>query len=203
LTTELVLGLARRDVPGGVDWRGIAERPFEPYLQALAAHGTFRARPEAEQDSTWKQVIPYVVLRDADRIFLMRRTRAGGDERLHDRYSIGIGGHVNPEDGDIARGLKREWSEEIDADFTPDFVPLGVLNDDENSVGAVHLGLVYGAEADGRPVEIRERDKLEGRFATWDEVAAVADNLETWSALLFEFLRARRNDGGRESSAGG
>src|SRR4051794_41901099 len=65
-----------------------------------------------EQDPTWKQVIPYPVLRDGDRWFLMRRTRSGGDARLHDRYSIGVGGHVNPEDGglggDLEIALRRE-----------------------------------------------------------------------------------------------
>src|SRR3954470_7016516 len=127
----------------------------------------------------------------------MRRTRAGGDERLHDRYSIGVGGHINPEDADVAGGLEREWREEIEADFVPEFVPIGVLNDDDNDVGAVHLGLVYAADAGGRPVAIREREKLEGRFASWDEVTAVADKLETWSALLFDFLRKR------ETAAGG
>jgi predicted NUDIX family phosphoesterase len=189
----MVLGLPRDRVPGGLGWRGVAARPFDPYLAALQEFGTFRPRPDAEQDPTWKQVIPYVVLRDGERIFLMRRTRAGGDERLHDRYSIGIGGHVNPDDGDVAGGLLREWSEEIEADFTPDFAPVGVLNDDDNSVGAVHLGLVFSADAQGRPVEIRERDKLEGGFASWAEVENVADRLETWSALLFEFMAETRN----------
>jgi predicted NUDIX family phosphoesterase len=193
--SESVFGLPRVNVPGGLDWRGVAPRPFAPYLAALRQFGSFRPRPDAENDPSWKQIIPYVVLRDGDRIFLMRRTRAGGDERLHDRYSIGIGGHINPEDTDVEGGLQREWSEEIDADFTPTFAPIGVLNDDDNSVGAVHLGLVYAAEAGGRRVEIRERDKLEGRFATWDEVVAVADKLETWRALLFEFMA--------ETAAGG
>ena len=201
--TEQVLGLARAAVPGGTDFRGVVERPFAPYQAALREHGTFRPRPEAEDDPTWKQVIPYLVLRDKESIFLMRRTRAGGDVRLHDRYSIGIGGHVNPEDADVHGGLVREWHEEIEADFVPSFEPLGVLNDDDNSVGAVHLGLVYAAEADGRPVAIRERDKLEGQFATWAEVAAVADKLETWSALLFEFLVARRaRDEGKTTEGG-
>jgi len=185
---EHVLGLARTQVPGGTDWRGVVARPLEPYLQALGERGEFRPRAEAEQDPSWKQVIPYVLLRESDQIFLMRRTRAGGDERLHDRYSIGIGGHVNPADTDLAGGLLREWNEEIEADFIPDFQPLGILNDDGNDVGAVHLGLVYVAQAEGRPVAIRERDKLEGRFASVAEVEAVADKLETWSALLFEFL---------------
>jgi predicted NUDIX family phosphoesterase len=149
-----------------------------------------------ESDPSFKQAIPYLLLRDGERIFLMRRTRAGGDERLHDRYTIGIGGHVNPGDRDIVGGLRREWREEMAADFEPEFRPVGMLNDDENPVGAVHLGFVFSADADGRPVEIRERHKLEGAFASIDEVAAVADRLETWSALLFEFLTAAPPESG-------
>ena len=192
MSSELVLGLRREDVPGGVAWRGVVERPIAPYLDALRTHGTYRPRAEAESDPTWKQVIPYVVVFDGPLMFLMRRTRAGVDGRLHDRYSIGVGGHVNPRDGGLEGGLAREWTEEIEADFTPDFEPIGLLNDDDNPVGAVHLGLVFAAQADGRPVAIRERDKLEGRFATWSEVGDVADRLETWSALLFDFLAAQR-----------
>ena len=45
----------------------------------------------------------------ARRYFLMRRTRAGGDARLHDRWSIGVGGHLNPGDEDLDGGLRREW----------------------------------------------------------------------------------------------
>jgi predicted NUDIX family phosphoesterase len=189
---ELVLGLSRTDIPGGLSFRGVRGVPLDPYLDAVAEHGTFRPRDEVEDDPSWKQIIPYLALRDGERLFLMRRTLAGGDERLHDRYSIGVGGHVNPEDGDVLGGLAREWAEEMEADFTPDFQPVGVLNDDENSVGAVHLGLVFAADAMGRPVEIREKDKLSGSFATLDEVAAVADRLETWSELLFAHLLEQR-----------
>lgn len=187
----MVLGLARTAIPGGVDFRGVIDRPFEPLLDAIKAYGEFRPRNEVELDPSFKQVIPYLVLRDGERLFLMKRTKAGGDERLHDRYSIGIGGHVNPDDGGVAGGLVREWSEEIAADFTPDFEPVGLLNDDDNSVGAVHLGLVYAADAVGRPVEIRETHKLSGAFATFAEIAEVQDRLETWSALLFDFLSGR------------
>ena len=187
--SELVLGLPRAAVPSGLGWRGIlASSDFGPVLGAVARHGTFRPRAEVEDDPSWKQVIPYLLLRDGERIFLMKRTKAGGDARLHDRYSIGVGGHVNPEDGDVMGGLRREWAEELAADFEPDFRPFGLLNDDGNPVGAVHLGLVFTADAEGRPVSVRETDKLSGRFATLAEVAAVADGMETWSSLLFEFL---------------
>ena len=95
----------------------------------------------------------------------MRRTRAGGDARLHDRWSIGVGGHLNPGDADLFGGLRREWREELVADFEPAFEPLALLNDDTTDVGAVHLGIVFVADAAGRPVAVRETDKLEGRFA--------------------------------------
>lgn len=193
--TELVLGVPRESFPAGLDWRGVRAAPLEPYLEAIRTDGTFRMRAEVEDDPSWKQIIPYLVLRDGERIFLLRRTRAGGDARLHELYSIGVGGHVNPEDGDPLGGLRREWAEELAADFEPDFEPVGVLNDDNNPVGQVHLGLVYSADADGRPVAIRETDKLIGGFATIDEVARVADHLETWSSLLFDFLR--RSTGAR------
>ena len=108
-------------------------------------------RGDAEEDPTHKQVIPYLVLRDGERWFLMRRTRAGGDARLHDLWSIGVGGHLNPGDGDVEGGLRREWAEELVADFEPEYAPVGLLNDDTTPVGAVHVGFVYVADAGGPP----------------------------------------------------
>lgn len=190
---ELVLGIPRAAMPGGLDWRGVRAVPLAPLLTVIECHGTFRPRAEAEVDPSWKQVIPYLALRDGDGIFLMRRSRAGGDARLHDRYTIGVGGHVNPHDADVMGGLRREWAEELAADFEPDFRPLGVLNDDDNPVGAVHLGIVFSADAAGRPVAVRETHKLAGSFVPLAEVAGVAEHLETWSALLFSYLLESRS----------
>ncbi len=141
-----------------------------------------------EQDPSFKQVIPYLVLRDGARYFLMQRTSAGGDSRLHGRYSIGVGGHLNPGDRGLLGGLRREWNEELVADFVPRFRLVALLNDDTTAVGAVHLGAVYLADAAGRSVAIRETDKLTGAFAEPGAVAAVRDRLETWSSLVFDFF---------------
>ena len=65
---------------------------------------------------------------------------------------------------------------------------MGLLNDDSNPVGSVHLGVVFEVEAAGRPVEVREQDKLSGRFATASEVREAWDRLETWSRLVAEHL---------------
>jgi predicted NUDIX family phosphoesterase len=178
----------RTKLLGGPDWRGVRSTDADAYLEAIANGAEFRTRHEAEEDASWKQVIPYLLLRDGERLFLMRRTRGGGDERLHERYSIGVGGHINPEDGDVLGGLRREWHEEIDAAFEPSFTLVGLLNDDEDPVGAVHFGVVYATDAAGHDVAVRETDKLSGRFATREEVRRVYDGLETWSQLLFTFL---------------
>jgi predicted NUDIX family phosphoesterase len=187
---EIVLVVPRSVLMPDPGWRGLRDDVMTgPAFEALVARaGEFRPRGEMERDRSWKQVIPYLVLRDGPRYFLMQRTRAGGDTRLHDLWTIGVGGHLNPGDGDLAGGLRREWREEILADFEPDFHLVGLLNDDTTDVGSVHLGAVYVADAAGRPVAIRETDKLAGSFADPVDVTAVVDRMESWSALAFEHL---------------
>ena len=199
MTDELVLVVPTAAVVerlgGGAAWLGIRPAGEEDLGGLIRDLGTFLPRSEMEADPAWKQVIPYPVLRDGADWFLMRRTKAGGDARLHDRYSIGVGGHVNPEDGgldgDLTAALEREWHEELIVEFVPEFRFVGLLNDDTTAVGEVHLGLVYEGDAAGRPVEIREVDKLSGSFVPSREVAAVADRLETWSLLAFEFIEGQ------------
>jgi predicted NUDIX family phosphoesterase len=185
---EQVLVVPRASVIRGEGWLGMRADGLEATLEAVRTDGFFMRRGDAEDDPTHKQVIPYLVLRDGHRWFLMRRTRAGGDARLHDLWSIGVGGHLNPGDGDVEGGLRREWAEELVADFEPAFEPVGLLNDDTTPAGAVHLGVVFVADAGGRAVTIREVDKLTGAFATTDDVAAVRDAMETWSRLVFDAL---------------
>ena len=193
MTGERVLVVPRERVMDERGWRGILPPDLAPDPAGLVAAGRFAARAAVEDDPRFKQLIPYLVLRDRGRYFLMRRTRAGGDPRLHDRFSIGVGGHLNPGDVDLAGGLAREWSEELVADFLPDFRLVGLLNDDETDVGRVHLGVVYLAEAAGRSVAVRETNKLEGRFVAPATVRSVYDRMETWSQLVFDFVCASRS----------
>jgi predicted NUDIX family phosphoesterase len=197
MSEEQVLVVARDRLPDAAGWYGLRTEGLAACLALIAHEGRYEPRAAMEHDPSFKQVIPYIVLRDGDRYFLMRRTRAGADQRLHDRWSIGVGGHLNPGDGDLHGGLLREWHEELEADFEPAFEPLALLNDDTTDVGSVHLGVVFVADARGRRVDVRERDKLQGSFASAQDVAAVADDLETWSRLIFEALEATPAAGGQ------
>ncbi len=188
--TERVLVLPRARVPGGCEFSGlrpVGATALGRLRAATAAFGSYVERPRAEDDPSLKQLIPYVVIRDGELTFLMERTTAGGDARLHAKASIGVGGHLNPVDlgaDPIEAGLRREWSEELIAPWEPDVRLVGFLNDDSNAVGAVHLGIVFTVQAAGRPVAIRETAKLTGRFVTMNGLRGAWDRLETWSRLV-------------------
>jgi predicted NUDIX family phosphoesterase len=172
-------------------------------LEAAVAHdGFFVERAYAERTPSLKQVIPYSIIVCDERVLLFQRLATGGEKRLHGKLSIGIGGHINPEDLDegqrspssdkkparspIAAGTRREIAEELDVRGTYTVRSVGLLNDDSNPVGAVHVGVVQVVYVDGS-VEIRERDQLEGRLVTVDELQTLLDggaNFETWSRLL-------------------
>ncbi|MEO6579020.1 MAG: phosphoesterase [Candidatus Limnocylindria bacterium] len=188
--TERVLVLPRTAIPGDCDFHGIRgadDGMLAALRAAVGTEGRYLDRATAETDPAHKQLIPYVFIRSGPEIFLMRRTDAGGDARLYGKASIGVGGHVNPVDdgGDpLMTGLRREWSEELEAAWEPEFELLGLLNDDTNPVGAVHLGIVFGSEARGRRLDVREHDKLVGGFANRAQLLETWDRLETWSQLV-------------------
>src|SRR2546423_15475371 len=72
---------------------------FEPekYLAALLSRGNnfFFPRVQAENDPTYKQIIPYVLLAFEDKVLCYVRGKKAGEQRLVAKGSIGIGGDTN------------------------------------------------------------------------------------------------------------
>ena len=186
--TERVYVVPRSALPDAAGWYGLGPTALEEFVRAVEHDGRYEPRAAMELDPSFKQVIPYLVLRDGARYFLMQRTSAGGDVRLHGRYSIGVGGHLNPGDGGLLGGLRREWDEELVADFVPEFQLVALLNDDTTRGRRRPPRRGLRRRRRGGPVAIRETDKLTGAFAEPDAVAAVKERLETWSALVFDFF---------------
>ena len=177
-------------------FHGFSAEGVGRYLAAIAAYAVFVPRAGVEDDPGLKQIIPYVVLRHRDRIFLVKRTRGGSEERLREKFSIGIGGHINPEDtGDAAdpveAGMRRELEEEVYVPAGWQVRPVGALNDDQEAVGSVHFGLVYVADLPSAEVRVRETGKLAGAFATLEEIHDVYARLETWSQFIVAAIDRR------------
>lgn len=153
----------------------------------------FLDRAEAETDPGHKQLIPYVTLLSSGSILALERTAAQSEKRLHGKLSLGVGGHINLVDTGsslaeiIARAMTRELQEELWLGTMTQPVLQGIINDDSNSVGSVHLGLHYFLHVEEKP-RVRETDKM---VATWLESAqleALRPRLETWSQILLPAL---------------
>src|SRR3989344_1241415 len=101
---EKVLVVPRSKIFAGETWHGIRSENPAKYLKLILANYTFLPRGEVENDHSWQQIIPYLVLGWGGKIFLMKRKGDHTESRLSGMYSIGVGGHVNKED---VRGLGR------------------------------------------------------------------------------------------------
>jgi len=159
-------------------------------LQLIAARHTFMLRATAEESPQYRQIIPYVIIRHGDAYFLLERTPKQSETRLHNKLSLGIGGHINP-GRDLAAGLQQELDEEVSigSPYTLRFV--GILNDESTEVGRVHLGAVHVLEPEAPRVSVRETEKMNGRWVPTAQLASMRDRMETWSQIVFDqFIRS-------------
>jgi predicted NUDIX family phosphoesterase len=169
------------------------------YLPTLLApeNTEFRARPEMEQDPSFKQLIPYVLLlyrnsQGTPLLFHYRRGLGQGEARLRKKRSIGIGGHISLIDVEsndpYGTGMRRELDEEIRIETSYRERRLGLINDDLTDVGKVHLGVVHLFELDSPSVQPNELDIAETGFAPLSELLSQREEFETWSQICLEML---------------
>lgn len=157
----------------------------------------FMDRAQAEEDPSHKQLIPYCVFRCGDRILHYTRGKSGGESRLHAKLSVGVGGHVNPVDMDGGKtgpeayhaAVAREIEEEL---ALPEHSPhkiVGLINDDSNAVGQVHLGIVHVVDLPSEDVMSREDALTDLCFADLAELrGTLFERLETWSQFCVGHL---------------
>lgn len=165
------------------------------YLDTLLdpMHTRYIPRPEAEEDPSYKQLIPYCVFRHGDSLFHYTRGTKQGESRLHAKRSIGVGGHISTLDRDVSdepylAGMERELEEEIVIETGYSTQLIGMINDDETEVGKVHLGVVHVFELDGPNVEPREDSMHDTGFTPIEELVADLDRFETWSQICLKHL---------------
>jgi len=127
---------------------------------------------------------------------LLKRLHEQSEQRLWDKYSIGIGGHLNPEDGEkeffdlFLSGMDRELHEELDISTEYACRLVGCINDDETDVGKVHFGIVFQALFASDKVQIRETTKMSGEFIEIKELSAFRPKMESWSRIVFDHFLA-------------
>lgn len=201
---EVILAVDRETLFNheGLTFQGIllSNELIDPIMERFNAW-TALVRGDAEENPDFKQPIPYTIIKRGDEVFLYERLKAGGDKRLHNQLSIGVGGHMNPVD-DIYNweellfiNVYREIIEEvyIDREVLFDTPPkvFGLINDDSNEVGKVHIGILNVLEIpEDSDVSVLETDKLDGYWVRIQDLSKspLFDRLENWSKIASGFV---------------
>jgi predicted NUDIX family phosphoesterase len=152
-------------------------------------------RASAEQDESYKQIIPYILFENTAGELLCYR-RHGTETRLHGFYSCGTGGHIDWTDKretleQTARaGIERELSEELE-NYDAGLLTLeylGIINDTAEAVSRVHLGLVYRARCAAGYIPSPGEELSGAQWFTPETLAPLEK--EAWSELALRLYRA-------------
>jgi len=187
---EKILVVKRKHLFYEGEWNGLKQVPFDTYLDIIKNKQEFLWRSEMEEDSSYQQIIPYLVFSYHGKLFLMQRKSTSSEGRLSNKFSLGIGGHIRQEDikgKSIFDWADREFHEEVDYKGNLSIKPLGILNDDSNAVGQVHIGFVFLLEGDSDQIKVKSELK-QGNLVPLAQCKTYLDRMETWSQIVFSFL---------------
>lgn len=189
---ENILVVARNKLFQEQPLQGFLELPsFDYYQKTIETNKEFLPRSMMEQDPSYKQIIPYLIFSFDNKIFLMQRAGNAGEQRLKNKYTLGIGGHIREHDIEgltIFDWATREFNEEVYYDGSLSIQPLGLINDESNAVGQVHLGFAFLLKGDSGNIRIRS-ELQNGSLLSLEQCASFFDQMETWSQIAFTYLQ--------------
>ena len=195
---EKVLCIKRDLLPESwVTKKSIVPLKLKEFVENCSTAGfEFVKRTYAENDSSLKQIIPYIALQTKDHGKTAIYQRQGSEKRLHDLWSLGIGGHINPVDVNkkkdsfkeiLITGMQRELDEELEKmseEIAPEFV--GVISEDITDVGKVHLGAVFTITTNNTANFLPGEELFQFSWAKTNTLHKL--NLELWSTMALELL---------------
>ena len=187
---EMILVVKRHKLFPTESWNGVRKINFDEYLTIINEHKEFLPRGLMEDDPSYKQIIPYLVFENNGKYFLMQRQANASETRLQSKFSLGIGGHIREEDlgsQNIFDWAKREFHEEVNYAGNLEIEPVGILNDDSNEVGKVHLGFVLLLKGNTNHISVKSELKS-GELYTLEECKAFRDRMENWSQMVVDVL---------------
>lgn len=148
----------------------------------------FIERNVAEFHTEYKQLIPYVICIFDERVFSYRRNMKQSDPRLRALYSIGLGGHIKKTDNDFSSytyqlGLEREINEEVNISCDYHDSVIGMINDDSNHVGKVHIGIIHLFSLEKQCIKPLKETMLEAKFLRKAHLIKKINLFENWSKI--------------------
>ncbi len=184
-------------------FQGLMKEEVLAYFDRITMSGSgllqYIDREAAEKDPSFKQIIPYVILRRGNEVFAYQRTKKGGESRLYDKWSVGVGGHINPgDDLDLIQdtydaAFARELAEEVDLALygnREDVAPVvALIYDPSDSVGRVHFGVVHVVSLTfDHVLNFKDPALANGRWEHIIDLKARKVEFENWSQLVLQDL---------------
>jgi predicted NUDIX family phosphoesterase len=177
-------------------WHGLKRVDFEHYLHIINHKKEFHPRSLMEIDPAYKQIIPYLIFEYNKNYFLMQRKSTASETRLRNKLTLGIGGHIRQEDmmheDSLFAWATREFHEEVEYTGNLTVKPLGILNDDSDDVGKVHIGFVFLLTGDVPNIAVKSELKS-GVLLPLHECIAQREYMESWSQFVIDFLQNNKS----------
>jgi predicted NUDIX family phosphoesterase len=188
---EEIFVVPRAQLDNYVTQTGFIKNIDQTFINHLQQKAEFHPRYVMETDEQYKQIIPYLIFKHQNQFFVMERKAQATEKRLASKLSLGIGGHINAKDmsnNTIFSWAEREFHEEVTYKGTFTVTSLGILNDESNVVGKVHLGLVLLLTGNIDQISIKSEHKA-GSLQPFNYLETVYEQLEPWSQLLLPELK--------------
>jgi predicted NUDIX family phosphoesterase len=164
------------------------------YLNRFRKEHEWIERDEAlENNKNYRQVIPYCLVQHSETgLFLLsKRTDKQQEKRLHNKYSIGIGGHI--EQGEythcpIETTSEKELLEETGccighSNSINEFQ--GIILSDGKDIDDVHVGCLYHVITSENELT-NEDGKHEHQWANMRMLLHHYNDMESWSKIVFD-----------------
>lgn len=150
-------------------------------------NGKYIYRYDAEEEPSFQQIIPYILIRNPLNNSYYVSKRIAGDDRLNQKLSF-WGGHINPCDGTkdvLFKALFRELHEELDIE------PIGSAKFHGYVRGLTsptsdHLGCVFLVET--TECAVKETDKAKGLWMTPTQLENDYFEFENWAKHIIDYI---------------
>lgn len=165
------------------------------YLKRILDMYKFMQRGKAETNPYYKQPIAYAVIVNSNKVFAFQRASDENysEKRLHGKWSIGVGGHVEKPDEEsdnpILLSLQRELKEELIINGSFYINHLGYINLEDTAVDKVHFGLLYIIKTESK-VTPKDPEIKQGKFFTINKLKQMSKQgeFEAWSKIALSVV---------------
>lgn len=160
-------------------------------VDIISRSGEYLERDEIENDPTYRQPIPYVMVRKetAPEFVVLERGAGQTEKRLHGKFSVAAGGHI--EDGhSLTYTALKEVTEELGIPIATLEIMGTLVSSPANRepgqccVEDVHIGIFYLATTHYRIFHSPEIKDQNPQWRTLSMIARAYPRMEKWSQII-------------------